>query len=261
MLIAAGVAAAGGLLGQVLGNKSREDAAAILARVRDEFGRIDPAKVRQVAVEELGPSALEGLENGEEMGAMSDSLGRMGDAVESGGMTLQDRAALNDALDEVGQQDRAQRGAIERQYAGTGSQGMLAKLMGQQGSAQRMHRAGTTAAGDAQRRYWQMVQSRAGVADQIYGRKAQTAGAKDAIDRWNATNRQDTTKYNNSLESDRWDRDYRVIAGKAGMDQAAAARADRNADRTAETGARIGEAGAQAAGQYFEDEERKRRGY
>jgi hypothetical protein len=261
MLIAAGVAAAGGLLGQVLGNSSREQAEAIMQRVRDEFGRIDPAKVKEVAVEVLGPSALEGLENGEEMGAMNDSLGRMGDAVKSGGMTLQDRAALNDALDEVGQQDRAQRSAITREYEGTGSQGMLAKLVAQQGSSQRSHRAGTNAAGDAQRRYWQMVSQRSGLAGDIYNKRAHTAETKDAISRWNATNRQDTQKYNNSLEQQRFDNDMRKQAGKAGMDHAAAARADATADRTQQTWSRVGEAGAQATGQYFEDEERKRRGY
>jgi len=261
LLIGAGIAAAGGLLGQVLGNSSREESERIMQRVRDEFGRIDPAKVREVAVEVLGPSALEGLQNGEEMGAMGDSLGRMGDAVEQGGMTLQDRAALNDALDESGQQDRAQRAAIERQYAGTGSQGLLAQLVGQQGSAQRSNRAGMNAAGDAQRRYWEMVRSRAGLAGDIYNRRAGAAEAKDAIARWNATNRQDTQKYNNSLEQQRFDNDMRKQAGKAGLDQAASARAEATADRTQQTWARVGEAGAQGYGQYSEDEERRRRGY
>lgn len=260
-LIGAGIAAAGGLLGQVLSNSSREESERIMQRVRDEFGRIDPAKVKEVAAEVLGPSALAQLDNGEEMTAMDDSLGRMGDGIKQGGLTLQDRAALNDALDSVGQQDRAQRSAIEQNYSGTGSQGLLAQLVGQQGSANRASRAGTNAAADAQRRYWQMVRDRAGLADQMHGNKARTAEAQDAIARWNATNRQDTQKYNNNLEQQRFDNDMRKQAGKAGLDQAAAARADRGADRTAETWSRVGEAGAQAYGQYSEDEERKKRGY
>lgn len=258
-LIGAGIAAAGGMLGQVLANSSREESERIMQRVRDEFGRIDPAKVKEVAAEVLGPTKLAELENGEDMAAMEDSIGRMGDGIEAGGMTLQDRAALNDALDSVAQQDRAQRAAITREYEGTGSQGLLAKLVAQQGSSQRSHRAGTNAAGDAQRRYWQMVRDRAGLADAAYGNRAQSAQAQDAIARWNATNRQDTQKYNNSLEQQRFDNDMRKQAGKAGMDHAAAARADANADRTSQTWARVGEAGAQATGQYFEDEERKRR--
>lgn len=211
-----------------------------MQRVRDEFGRIDPAKVKEAIAEVLGPSALESLEKGEEMGAMGDSLGRMGDAVREGGMTLQDRAALNDALDEVGQQDRAQRSAIERQYSGTGSQGLLAKLVGQQGSSQRSHRAGMNAAGDAQRRYWQMVSQRAGLADQMYGIRARAAEAKDAISRWNATSRTDAARYNNDLAQQRFDNDMRKQAGKAGLDQAAAAAKRADADRAQEMWSRIG---------------------
>jgi hypothetical protein len=264
-LAAAGIAAAGGIIGQLLQGKSQAEAAEIMRSVRDQFGRIDPAKVQKLAVEQLGPSGYEALVRGDEMNAMRESSDQMGEGVKAGGMTIQDRAALNDALDQTSRQDRAQRTAVTRNFSGTGTQGLVAGLMGQQQSAQLGQRAGLSAAGDAQRRYWDLVGRRADVNNQMFANKGRAAEAGDAIARWNATNRQQTTQYNNSLEQQRYDNDMRRVAGKAGMDQAAAAQTQANGQAQGQMWAGVGAAGAQAVGQYASDqaaaEERKRRGY
>lgn len=215
-----GLALAGGLLGQLLAGKDRKAADRIMAQVRDEFGRIDPAKVEQLAAIEMDPEAETG---------MRDSLRRMDDSVEAGGMTLQDRAALNEALEDEGRQERAQRAAVTRQYAGTGSQGLLAGLVAQQGGAQRAHRAALDQAGQAQTRYWQNVRDRFGMASGL-------GDARSAIDRWN----RGATQYNNSLEQQRFDNDFRRAQAKYGVASDQAARKDRSADRTADMFAGVG---------------------
>lgn len=254
-LLGAGIAAVSGLIGQLIAGKSREEADAILQSVRDEFGRISPAKVKALAVEQLGPSALDALNRGDEMNTMQDGVNRMTTGIEQGGMTLQDRAALNEALDQAGQQDRAGRAAVTRQFSGTGNQGLVAGLVAQQGSAQNAYRTGNASAGDAQRRYWDMIQSRGGMANQMYANKSRAAEAQDAIARWNATNRQQTAQYNNSLEQQRFDNDLRITNGKMGVAQQQAALKRGDADRTQQTWGGVGAAGAEAAAQAGSDRE------
>jgi hypothetical protein len=240
----AGIAAAGGLLGQLLSGASRDEANRILMSVRDAYGRIDPAKVKQMAVEKLGPSALEGLQAGPEYAAMGDSLNRLGQEVQAGGMGIQDRAAMNEALDTVGQQERAQREGIMDRFnargAGGSSQNLLAQLVAQQGGAQRAQRAGMDAAGNAQARYWDAVRQRAQLGSSMLGHREKAAEAKDAINRWNAANRQDTARYNNSLEQQRFSNDLARVQGQAGASGALANQQNANADRTQQTFADYG---------------------
>jgi hypothetical protein len=248
-LIGLGIAAGAGLLGQLLANKSREEAAAILAQVRDEYGRIDPAKVEKLAAERVEI-------DGQYDGAMRDSLGRVDEQIAQGGMTIADRAALNEALDTTGRQERAQRAHIMRSFedrgAGGSGQALLASLVNQQGAAQRAHGAGLETAAEAQRRYWQAVRDR-------FNMGAQGAEQRSAIDRWNATNRQDTARYNNSLEQQRFNNDMAKVGGKAGVAGAQVTQANADADRTAGAYANYGAAAGDAFAQYDADEQRKKK--
>lgn len=248
-LIGAGISAVGGILGQVLSGKSREEAAAILNSVRDSFGRIDPVKVKQLHAEhiQLDP---------ESAGRMGDSERRLDASIEAGGMTIEDQAALDEALEDTGRQDRAQRAHIQASFdargAGGSSQNLLAQLVNQQGSAQRAHRQGMTTAADASRRYWQNVREK----HQMAG---QTADRKSAIDRWNRGADMDAQRYNNSLESDRWDRDFRTKSAQAGVAGQQAAAKVGDAQRTAAMWGGVGNAVGQGVSQAGADEEERRR--
>lgn len=249
-LIAAGIMAGGALLGQLLANKSREEAEALLQSVRDEFGRIDPAKVKQLHAEQLSVDPQYDA-------AARDSLGRMDESIAAKGMTIQDQAALNDVLEDVGRQNRAQQAHImrdaENRGAGSSANTLLGRLVAQQGAAGRAHSGGLAVASDAARRYWQNVRDRFGMAQQAQG-------AQSAIDRWNATSRTDAARYANELEQGRFDNDIRKAAGKAGLDTAAAGRADAAADRTAAQWGNAGVAAGQGYLQYEDDEQRRARG-
>jgi hypothetical protein len=227
-IIAAGVSVAGALLGQLLAGKDRAEAERIMQQVRNEFGQIDPAKVKMLAMDPQADTA------------MSDSLERMGDVVRSGGMTVQDRASLNDALDATGRQERAQRSAILSRFrGGDSSQALLAALTNQQGAAERAQGAGLSAAGEAQRRYFQALRDRAGMGQAVQD-------SRSAVDRWN-----------NSYGQQAWENKFRTVAGKAGLDQAAAGQRRADADRTAGAWAGVGDYGGRAVMQYDDDKRRK----
>lgn len=236
------------LVGQLLGGGDRAHAEEILNAARDEFGRIDPAKLRALVSQDtqIDPQAD---------AAQRDSLNRMGQEVESGGMGLQDRAALNEALGESGRQDRAQRAATVRDFGRGSSQGLLATLVGQQGAAQNANRAGLDAAGQAQQRYWQAVRDRGTAAGNIADRRS-------AIDRWNGSQRMQAAQGNNANAQQQFSNELDLTRAKYGVAQNAASRLDQTADKTASQWGGVGAAGAQGILQYDEDQKRKAaRGY
>jgi hypothetical protein len=248
-LVGLGIAAGAGLLGQLLANASREEAAQILASVRDEFGRIDPAKVEAIAAERVNMDP-------QYDGAMRDSLGRVDQEINANGMGLQDQAALNDSLDESGRQGRARlahiRDSFEARGSGGSGQELLASLVSQQGDAERAQGAGLNTAAEAQRRYWQSVRDK-------FHMGQQGAEQQSAVDKWNANQRTQATMANNALAQDARDFEMRKVQGKAGAAGAQANQANADADRTANAFGAYGQAASDAFSQYGADQERKKK--
>lgn len=250
-LIPMAIAAASGLLGQLLAGKSREEAAALLAEVRDDFGRLDPAKVQKLVAEQVSPDA-------QYDSAMRGSMFELDNEIDAKGLGVQDQAELNDALDRTGRQERAQRAHIladqEARGAGGSSQSLLAQLVNQQGGAERAQAAGLDTAANAQRRYWQSVRDR-------FSMGAQGADQRSAVDRWNATQRTNTAQGNNALAQQDYDNRFRQTAAKAGVTQQMANRKDQSADATQQMFGQLGEAAGQGALLYGLDaEEKKKKG-
>lgn len=109
------------------------------------------------------------------------------------GMDPQARAALHQLQQTTGEQERGSREAIlqnaqERGVAGSGIE-MAANLANQQGSATRMANQGFQAAADANQRQLQAVQGLATM-------DSQKAAAQDAINQFNAANRQSVENQN-----------------------------------------------------------------
>lgn len=225
--ISIGITAATALLGRILAGKDEAEAARLMALARDEFGRISPAKVKALAMDAQSEAA------------MTDSLSRMDEAVQSRGMTVGDRASINDALDATGRQERGFRAHLMRRYGPNSSQAVLAGLVNQQGQAERAQSAGLQSARDAQARYWEAVRSRFGMGDRLND-------ARTAIDRWN-----------NANEQQRFDNDIRIASGKAGINQTMAGQKQGAADRTSGSFAAAGDYLGQAYSQYQKDKERR----
>lgn len=246
-IIGAGVAGLGGIIGELLGGANRAEAERILNEARDEFGRLDIPRLRELAAEQLGPSAMEGVtEDVDYQAAMRGALGRMRELDESQGMTAVDRASMAEGLDAANRSARANRAMVSRRFGQGSGAGLATALQGSSDAAERANTVGMDSAAEAQRRYWQNVQNRfqagrAATTDD-YNRKADRAHASDAVNRWNASSRMDTARGNNAVRQANYDNAYRKAAGQADLAQAQAAQKTGQADRIGNIGAGVGNA-------------------
>lgn len=115
----------------------------------------------------------------------------------AGGLTVQSRAALNEANALQAQRERGSREAIlqgmsQRGMGGSGTE-LAAALQNQQASADRSALAGTQAAADARQRALQAMSASGemagGIRGQDFGEAATKAQARDARNRFNASQR------------------------------------------------------------------------
>lgn len=115
------------------------------------------------------------------------------ETVESKGFDPQSRAALNDMQQEVGAQERGAREAILQDAAARGISGsgieLASQMSNQQGNATRLANQGFQSAADANARHMQAVNS-------LSNMDSQKAAAQDAINQFNAANRQSVENMN-----------------------------------------------------------------
>lgn len=131
---------------------------------------------------------------GYQMGGLAD----LQKIVDSEGLDPQERAKLEQMLSQSATQERGQREAImanarERGISGSGIE-LLNNLTAQQGSADRASQAGfdITAEGDARKRQamQDLLQGSSAVRGQEFTQAGDVAKAQDAINQWNAANKQ-----------------------------------------------------------------------
>lgn len=164
--------------------------------------------------------------------AQMAALDRIQKEASQNGMGLQDRVALRQSMDETARRERGSREAIQQNMAmrGQGGSGVeLANtLANQQVAAERNASAGAQAAADARRRAlsaaMQSGQLASGIRGQEYGEQSDRASARDAIQRFNASQRLTRAGMANNIrmgqaqrydeEADRWrDRGAGIGAG------------------------------------------------
>jgi len=126
--------------------------------------------------------------------AQIDALNRLNDISESGGITDEDRARLDqigreEAIREKGQREALLRNAAARGTAGSGLN-LAQQLQNQQSSADRASVRGTQVNADAARRAFDATQSAGQLGGQLrsqdFGEQAAQAQAQDAINRFNS---------------------------------------------------------------------------
>lgn len=254
--IGAGIGLLGGLVAYLIESGAEEEAAALMKEAADNYGNISDASVRAAAAKVLGPTALAQIQTDPAYRrAQDESLAALKNISDSGGLTLTDRANLNDVQAESAQ---AANSARQGQLADLSRRGMLGSgaeiasgLQNQQDAANRNSRAGLRVAGDAQERALQAIRERARLGGDMqrteWDQKAQTARAQDAIDRFN-----NVEGYNRA--ADAYSRDLAMMDRKyrhAG-DQAAAIRGEGQRDAHAvEQGSRtVGDAAIGIGAEY-----------
>lgn len=128
----------------------------------------------------------------------------------SNGLTIQDRAAMNDTLNTVNQNEKSNRDAVlqNMQARGRGGSGFeLASLLsGNQGSANRAATEGLDIASESRTRALNDLMEAGQLGGQIqnqdFNQQAQIAKAKDLINQFNATNSQAVANRNVNRSND-----------------------------------------------------------
>jgi hypothetical protein len=221
--IALGISAASGIANAAANMSAADRAAALQDKALQEWMKInipDPAQ-QQLAMQrfvdqgELTPQLEKAItQNPSEFEKIATSAGQKSAQNRAlmeleqmgyeGGLRLQDKAALQDAMLEGQMQDRAEREAITADMArrGMGGSGFefASQLAAQQSGADRDSRNSLQIAAQAQDRALQSIMGAGDLATkyrtQDFGEQAQKAQAADAINRFNAQNLQDVHSRN-----------------------------------------------------------------
>lgn len=177
-----------------------------------EYEGISLPEYEQMLLEQLGPSALDGVRaDGQSVGAQRSALERLRALSESGTDAAFD-AQMNDALSRANANEARTRAGIVDRAASSGGlgggQALALQMQAQQDGARRAQQASLDAAAQNQMRAYQALRDSGSLAGQMrgqqWGEDAQRAQAADAIARQNLALRQDRTRYNNDLASRRF---------------------------------------------------------
>ncbi len=168
-------------------------------------GELDPTLQKAISAD---PSQFEKITTNAQYTAAQDrALQELSDMGYSGGLRLQDKAALQDAMLDTQTRERANRQAIGDEYARRGMSGsgfeLAARLQGQQGAADRQSENALKIAAQAQDRALQSIMGAGEMAGKLQGQdfsqQAQKASAMDAINRFNTQNMRDVNAANVGL--------------------------------------------------------------
>lgn len=198
-------------------------AATDMRRAREEFSSVrvpDKSELQQqleqlvlageLRPEELetilqGPSAYEEISTDPRLrGAQTDTLGRLREIADAGGLDARARLGLADALETQATETRGQDQAIMARARARGIGGsdleMLNRMVAQQGAAQRGSRAALEQAAIGEQRKMDALQQGGALAGSIraadFGEASTKANAQDAISRYNAANAQSVAQTN-----------------------------------------------------------------
>lgn len=262
------------IIGELIASGQEEKARALLQQSRDEFGNISLPKLKEVQAQELGASALGGIQTDPRLeGAQYEALGGYDDIIDGGGLAAQDKAAMNRIGSLVSRGVANNRAGLTADMEARGMRGsgadIAAQLASAQAGGQRLAASGDEqAALAAQQRIAAITQKGAmagSMRNQQYGEKSRAAEAADAIARFNAQARSGAADANNGLAQQQFGNAMGRQAGKAGATTPLAAAYQGQADSTrqmyAGAGAAVGRAGSGRKKVDPEDDYYKNQGY
>ena len=248
---------AGPVLGSKLAEKDKEEVLRILQEARDEFGRISIPRLQQLTLESLPPSEVAQIQEDPDFKRqMMAADSALEETTASGGLTLSDRAALNQILNRVSQQESAGRNAIEQKMQAQGALNSGARLTmqlaNQQNAANQASQMGEAMAGQAQKRAYQAILDRANLAgtnsNRDWERERQKAAARDAINRSNVEIQNLTRTYNANIPQQNFNNQVALARGQAGASSPLASHLSQQADTTQSQWSQTGNAVGNIAG-------------
>lgn len=226
-----GLAKAGvGVAGTLSANQATQDAyRSVLDNLKQRFGEYDALKTpdyKQLSPERLGPSALSGIQNDAQSRAdQQAAIAQLDEISSSGGLTLADKAALNELERGLNQSDTSRRKGLANDFAARGQLGAGAQLamalQGQQAAAENANQRGESIAAQAQRRAMDAVLRKGemsrSMSNDDYARKQRAAEAADSIARYNSSMSMDAAKANNSYAGQSYDDQLKRLQGKTNV--------------------------------------------
>jgi hypothetical protein len=241
--VGAGLQVASGLLGYLIQNGADQEADEILRRIEAEYDNLTPAKLEEIAAQVLGPTNLAKIKTDPMYrNAQNQALSQLDEIARSGGLTLQDKAVLNDVRNTISRDTSARTNAVienmhARGIAGSGAE-LALRAQANQDAANRESQAGMNTAANAQQRYFNSILQKGNMAGQLrnqdYTEAANAARAQDLIDQFNVTNSQNMGMYNNQVRQNNFNNQMSVLDRRYGV-------AQNQANRTRDRGQRQGE--------------------
>jgi hypothetical protein len=214
------------VLGDVFAGKSEDEQKYLLERAYEQFGKIDAPALKEIAAQELGPSAMEGVKTDPALaGLQRESLDEMLRIGRSGGMTLEDKANLNDIRGQQARTTAAGNNRVREQMAARGISGggaeLAMSLANNQGAAQRASEGGLRVAADAQKRARDSIieggRMAGSMRGQDFGEQSQRASASDARTRYNADAKANAQRYNTGLAQQDFGNRMSLAQGRSGQ--------------------------------------------
>lgn len=206
--VGAAISAGSALISMLVKNGRMDEAMALVEKAYAEHGSVDVPTLERVAFETLGPSAYEEIVTSPEArDAQHSALAQMREMVQDSGLTLKDKAQLNDILNTTGQQAAANQSGLQdffasRGVAGSGAE-IGAQISNQQDATNRAHQSGLNLAAQAQQRYFDSIRQNfdmgSSLRNQDWQEQSQRASAADEIARFNAQQKTNEGIYNNNL--------------------------------------------------------------
>jgi hypothetical protein len=201
-----------GIVGELLAADQRDEAEALLGRMRTQFEGIQLPNLEEIEAQQLGDTALADIKADPTLeAAQYDSLGQLGDISETG-LADADRAAMNRMANMTARRQKAGMAGIQQSMAQRGLAGSGleygARMQEAQDSNQRLSEEGQNVAGDAAQRRMNAILARGDMSGRMrgqqYNEKSEAAKARDAIARFNAASRDSASRYNQGQRQQRF---------------------------------------------------------
>lgn len=215
---------AGNAAGQAASQMDRDKLMALIQGVVDDTGKINVPQLQKILLQQQGKSEFRNIKEDPRYRSEQDSAdAQLNDVINSGGLTLSDRAALNRIRNSTARTESAGRNAI---LGGMAARGTLdsgaqeaAQLAGNQQSANSLAAADEDTAGKAQARAYQAIQDRAKLAgqglDRSYREQSDAARAQDAINAGNTAIANAGIRYNAALPQQNFNNQLELSKAKA----------------------------------------------
>lgn len=241
--------------GAAASQMSNDQALALIKSVSDEYGKIDIPALQKLVLQQQGPSQLAGIKDDAGYRAQQQAGdAQLNDVINSGGLTLSDKAALNNIQQKTARTESMGRNAITQGAAARGgidSGAQLAtQLSNQQNSAENLNQQGENTAGNAQARAYAAIQQRSANASAGLNRTNQLAEDKaraaDAISAGNAAIANTAAKYNAGIPQQNFANQLGLANAKAAPLYATAGQTAANGQNTQKNMQAVGNLGAAA---------------